>query len=161
MNLKFILTISITFFSYFTSAQINENGFNNSNNIKYSSNDYHLEKKYGKLLIPNKNSKYNEGVDGLKKYFAENAITSSEFKDLHFMVKIVFIVNSDGNANHFEIISSTRKEAVKLRAEKVLQIVKKMPQKWEAAEDNGKKVDSYQILSFTIIDGDLTKVNYR
>lgn len=161
MKLKFILTIAITFFSYFISAQINDNGFTNTNNVKYSSNDHHLEKKYGKLLTPNKNSKYDGGIDNLKKYFAENPITSSDFKNLHFMVKIGFIVNRDGNANHFEIISSTRKEVVKLRAEKVLQIVKKLPQKWEAAEDNGEKVDSYQILSFVIIDGDLTNVNYR
>lgn len=43
----------------------------------------------------------------------------------------------------------------------MLEIVNNMPDNWQAATANGKAVDCYQVLSFTVINGKLDEVIYR
>jgi len=46
-------------------------------------------------------------------------------------------------------------------AQQVLTTIKGLPQNWKPATADGKSVDSYQLLSFTIAGGALDKVSYR
>lgn len=129
--------------------------------VNYSVDDIQLKQKFGtNLLIPNSNPKFVGGISELKKYFSENTLSDSKSKGIVFRVHVGFIVNCSGKIGNFELVSNGKGD-LKILAEEVLSVVEKMPQNWETAIVDGKSVDSYQILSFTIVDGDLTKVNYR
>lgn len=160
MNLKFIIASVITLLTCVIYAQDNATEFTPCIEVKYSVEDFQLKQKYGDLSQPNTNSKFIGGIEELKKYFAENSLTNPKSKNIVFRTHIGFVVNCNGKAGDFEIISNGKGD-LKLLSENVLEIIQKMPQNWEAAKVDGKNVDSYQILSFTILDGNLTKVNYR
>jgi hypothetical protein len=160
MKLKLILAILIPFLTCTISAQDKATEFNFCNEVRYSAVDFQLKRKYGDLLEPGTNSKFVGGIEQLKKYFAENPLTNPKSKGIVFRTHIGFVVNCNGKAGNFEIVSDGKGD-LKILSENVLEIIQKMPQNWEAAKVNGENVDSYQILSFTIIDGVLTKVNYR
>jgi hypothetical protein len=77
-----------------------------------------------------------------------------------FRVKIAFIVNCEGEAGNFEIVTKGRGDLASY-ANQVLAIVNSMPQKWQPATVDGNPVDCYQALSFTALSGSLEKVSYR
>ncbi|AWI26845.1 hypothetical protein [Flavobacterium pallidum] len=132
-----------------------------SEKINYSVDDMQLKQKFGQsLLTPNSNPNFGGGITELKKYFSENTLNNSKAKGIVFRVHVGFIVNCSGKAGSFELVNNGKGD-LKILADEVLNIVAKMPQKWEAAMVDGKSIDSYQILSFTILDGDLSKVSYR
>lgn len=129
--------------------------------VNYAVDDIQLKQKFGNnLQIPNSNPKFIGGISELKKYFSENKLSNEKAKGIVFRVHIGFIINCNGEIGSFELVSNGKGD-LKILGEEVLNIVSKMPKNWEAAKIDGKSTDSYQILSFTIVDGDLTKVNYR
>ena len=160
MKLKIFLSIIISLTTYYLSAQNKNTEFILCNEVKYSVDDYQLKQKYGELPQPTINSKFIGGIEELKKYFAENTLTNPKSKDIVFRTHIGFVVNCEGKAGNFEITNNGKGD-LQLLSEDVLKIIKAMPQNWEPAEFKRLKVDSYQILSFTIVNGNLTKVNYR
>lgn len=129
--------------------------------VNYSVDDTQLKLKYGaEFLTPTINPKFVGGIQELKKYLSEKKLTDSKAKGIVFRTHIGFLVNCSGIAESFEVISNGKGD-LKTLSEQVLDIVSRIPQTWESANIDGKQVDCYQILSFTIVDGDLTKVNYR
>jgi hypothetical protein len=112
------------------------------------------------LAKPKTNPTFKGGLDELKKYFASHSLTDSRSKDIVFRVHIGFIVNCNGQAGNFQIVSKGKGDLQEL-AQQVLTIVKDMPQNWQPALVDNKTVDCYQILSFTILSGALDKVSYR
>lgn len=163
MKIKILSLLSILIFALNLYAQTETK--NNlklcSNPVNYSADDIQLKLKYGTdLLTPTINPKFVGGIQELKKYLSENKLIDSKAKGIVFRTHIGFLVNCSGIAGSFEVISNGKGD-LKTLSEQVLDIVSRMPQTWESANIDGKQVDSYQILSFTIVNGDLTKVNYR
>ncbi len=119
-----------------------------------------LKEKVGELPLVDTNPEFEGGIEELKKYFAENPLTDEKAKDMMFRVAIAFVVNCDGKAGNFQIISKG-KGTLETLANQVLERVNKMPQNWIAGKKKGKSVDCYQVLSFSIFSGQLDKVSYR
>ncbi|PWA05913.1 hypothetical protein [Flavobacterium psychrotolerans] len=126
--------------------------------ITYTVDDWVLRKKVGMdLTIPFSNPKFGGGVEELKKYFKANSLSNSNT----FRILIGFIVNCKGQIGDFQIVSDEIGDLVIL-SEQVLEIVKKMPRKWKpATSKEGKPVDSYQVIQFTIIKGKFRDVEYK
>lgn len=122
--------------------------------------EFLLEEKIGEIPEPDTNPTFEGGVEELKKYFADRPLTDERIKETIFRVSIAFIVNCNGNAGNFMIITKG-KGLAETFANQVLERVNKMPQNWKPAIKNGEKVDCYQVLSFTITNGQLDKVSYR
>ncbi len=123
-------------------------------------NESLLNNKIGEKPTPDTNPTYKGGIDELKKHFANTPLSDERAKDLIFRVAIAFVVDCNGNAGNFMIITKG-KGVLETLANQVLKIVNQMPQNWEPATKNGNKVDCYQVLSFSIFDGQLDKVSYR
>ena len=126
----------------------------------YSVDDFLLKEKIGKKKKPSKNPIFKGGINELKKYFAANPLKDEGAAQSLFKVRIAFVVNCEGKAGNFEIISKGRGELATY-ANQVLEIANGMPKDWEPAIAKGKEVDCYQVLSFTVLGGSLDKVNYR
>ncbi|GHV34748.1 hypothetical protein FACS1894178_2880 [Bacteroidia bacterium] len=119
-----------------------------------------LNEKVGTLPVADENPIFEGGIEALKKYFAENPLTDERAKDLMFRVSIGFVVNCGGKAGNFQIITKG-KGTLETLANQILEKVNKMPQNWKPAKKNGKAVDCYQVLSFSVLGGELNKVSYR
>ena len=122
--------------------------------------EFLLKEKIGEMPEPETNPSFDGGVDELKKHFADNPLTDVRVKEIVFRVSIAFIVNCNGNAGNFMIITKG-KGLAETFANQVLERVNKMPQTWKPAMKNGEKVDCYQVLSFTVTSGQFDKVSYR
>ncbi|MDL2309400.1 hypothetical protein LJC68_10335 [Bacteroidales bacterium OttesenSCG-928-B11] len=119
-----------------------------------------LQEVIGKLPSPKTNPEFEGGVEALRKYFAINSLTDEKAKDLFFRVTIAFVVNCEGKAGNFQIISRGKGD-LETFANQVLEIVNNMPQNWIPAQRKGKAVDCYQVLSFSIKEGKLDNVSYK
>jgi hypothetical protein len=131
-----------------------------SDNRIYIVEDAILKETFGEAPGPSQNPSYKGGAGELKKYFAANPLTDENAKQVIFRVSIAFLVSCEGKAGDFEIITKGKGELTTY-ANQVLAIVNRMPQKWEPAKVDGKPVDCYQVLSFTVSEGQLNKFVYR
>ncbi|MFA7446671.1 MAG: hypothetical protein WCY89_12055 [Flavobacteriaceae bacterium] len=122
--------------------------------------EFLLKEKIGELPEPDTNPTFEGGVEELKKYFADRPLTDERIKEAVFRVAIAFVVDCNGNAGNFMIVTKG-KGLAETFANQVLERVNKMPQNWKPATKNGEKVDCYQVLSFTVTSGQLDKVTYR
>ena len=125
----------------------------------YSVDDFLITEFIGEKPFPTKGPAFSKGPDNLKKYFKTNPLTDKNAAQLIFKVSIAFMVNCDGKAGNYQIISKGTGN-LETYANQVLAIVNKMPQNWQPATFKGKKVDCYQVLSFTVMNGQLDKVTY-
>jgi hypothetical protein len=126
----------------------------------YSVDDFLVKERFGENVKPSTNPTFNGGLDELKKYFTDNPLTDEKATQMMFRVKIAFIINCEGKAGNFEIVTKGKGDLATY-ANQVLAIVNKMPQNWQAATVDGEPVDCYQALSFTALSGNLDKVSYR
>ncbi len=126
----------------------------------YSVDDFLVKERFGENDTPSKTPNFKEGLDELKKYFIDNPLTDEKATQMIFRVKIAFVVNCEGKAGNFEIVTKGKGDLATY-ANQVLAIVNSMPQNWQSATVDGKPVDCYQILSFTAVSGNLGKVSYR
>jgi hypothetical protein len=127
----------------------------------YSVDDFLLKEAVGSNYSnPDKNPIFNGGIEKLKEYFIKNPVTDKRAQNNIFRVSIGFMVNCNGQTGDFQIVTKGKGDLREL-ANQVLEIVNKMPGDWISAEKNGQKVDCYQILNFTVIQGSLEKVTYR
>lgn len=126
----------------------------------YSVNESLLKEKVGELPEPATNPAFEGGIEELKNYFAGKPLTDERTKDAVFRVAIGFVVNCNGEAGNFVVVTKG-KGLAETFANQVLERVNGMPQNWKPAEKDGNKVDSYQVLSFTVTGGQLDKVSYR
>jgi hypothetical protein len=128
--------------------------------IQYAVVESLLKEKIGELPEPELSPKYKDGVDALKKYFKERPLTINNDAYALFRVTIAFVVDCNGKAGNFFIISKGT-GIVETYANQIVERVNKMPQKWQPAMKNGKAVDCYQTLSFIVMDGKLDNVAYK
>ncbi len=126
----------------------------------YSVKESLLNDHVGDLSVPHTAPTFEGGIDELKKYFAEFPLTDTRAKEVIFRVAISFVVDCNGNAGNFKIVTKGKGLAETL-ANQVLERVNKMPQNWRPAIFDNEIVDCYQVLSFTVTGGQLDKVTYR
>lgn len=126
----------------------------------YSVDNSFVKEKFGNLTKPTTNPTFTGGLDELKKYFIANPLTDEKVKQMIFIVSIAFVVTCEGKAGNYVIVTEG-KDDLETYANQVLAIVNKMPQNWQPAAVDGKPVDCYQVLSFTLSSGQLYNVSYR
>lgn len=134
--------------------------FCNNKELYAVAKEFLLKEKIGEKPEPDTNPYFDGGIEELIQFFAKNELTDQRAKDLMFSVVIAFVVDCNGKAGNFAIISKGKGLGETL-ANQVLEKVNKMPQNWKPATKNGKTVDSYQVLYFSIDDGKFAKVSYR
>jgi hypothetical protein len=130
-----------------------------SKNI-YSVENFLVREKIGEMPKPITNPVFSGGLEDLKKYFTANPLTDERVKESIFIVSIAFVVNCEGKAGNFEIVTKGRGNLATY-ANQVLAIVNNMPQYWQPATVDGKVVDCYQVLTFSVSRGQLDNVSYR
>lgn len=133
--------------------------FCNDKNI-FSVKEFLLKEKVGTFPEPDTNPNFEGGIEELKKYFVESALTDNRLKGVVFRVAIGFIVDCNGKAGNFVVITKG-KGLAETFANQVLEKVNNMPQNWKPAIKDENQVDAFQVLSFTVISGQLDKVTYR
>jgi hypothetical protein len=126
----------------------------------YSVDDNLLKAKVGQFKKPDINPKYSGGIEKLKAFFADNKLTDKRTNGIVFRVSIGFVVNCKGETGNLQIVTDGKGDLREL-AQQVLEKVKMIPDKWIPATANSQNVDSYQVLSFTVVNGTLDKVSYR
>jgi hypothetical protein len=109
---------------------------------------------------PDSNPKPIKGTEILKEYFSKNPLKDERAQNSMFRVAIGFVVNCKGEAGNYFIASKGKGDLEEL-ANQVLEIVNNLDIKWIPAQKAGKKVDSYQIYSFTVLQGKLDKVTIK
>jgi hypothetical protein len=126
----------------------------------YSVDDFLIKSKLGQFPIPTTSPKYPGGVSKLREFFAGKKLADPRATNSVFRVVIGFVVNCNGDAGNFQIITEGKGDLREL-AQQVLKEATTIPGRWNPATANSQSVDSYQILSFTIMSGALDKVSYR
>lgn len=126
----------------------------------YAVDDFLLKEKIGEKEFPSTNPSYLGGLDSMKVYFEANPLSGGNVSKMVFSVSIAFEVNCKGGAGNFVVISKGQRDLATY-SNQVLSIVNNMPQNWQAAKVNGKPVDCYQILLFSVTSGQLDNLSYR
>ena len=126
----------------------------------YSVNDFLVNEKFGEIAAPITNPTFTGGLDELKQYFAANPLTDEKAKLMMFRVSIAFVVTCEGKAGNFVIVTKGRGD-LGTYANQILAIVNRMPQNWQPATVDGKPVDCYQVLNFSLTSGRLDSVTYK
>lgn len=126
----------------------------------YSVDDFLVKEKFGDNAKLATNPTFTGGLDELKKYFVANPLTDEKATQMVFRVSIAFLVTCEGKAGNFVIVTKGKGDLATY-ANQLLAIVNNMPQNWRPATVDGKAVDCYQVLSFTVASGQLDKVSYR
>lgn len=123
-------------------------------------NSFLLKEKIGEKEAPDTNPTFEGNIEELKRYFTNNPLTDKKANNIVFRVTIAFVVDCNGNAGNYMVITKGKGPLESL-ANQVLEIVSKMPKTWKPATKNGKNVDCHQVLSFMVVDGKLDKVSYQ
>ena len=132
----------------------------NEGNV-WSVDDKQLSETVGSYKAPKKTPSYKGDRTALRNWFLNQPITDERAKDRLFRVRIAFMVNCEGQAGRWQLISKNKGELFEF-ANMVLETVKTMPQNWIPATDKkGNAVDCWQILEFTVSNGILTNANYK
>jgi hypothetical protein len=126
----------------------------------YSTKDFLLAEEFGKHPAPDTNAMYSGGAEALLEYFSETPLTDERLKDRTFGIGIGFLVNCEGKAGRFVLLSRGLGAEVTF-CNRVLALANKMPQNWKPATKRGKPVDTYQVLYFRIKDGKINDVAYK
>ena len=125
----------------------------------YAVDNFLLKEKIGEKELPTTSPTFEGGIDSLKVYFKDNPLVGEDVSKMLFRVVIAFEVNCKGEAGNYEVISKGQR-VLATYANQILAIVNEMPQRWQAAIKNGKPVDCYQVLTFTVREGSLENVSY-
>ena len=127
----------------------------------WSVDDKQLAEVVGNFKVPKKSPEFDGGKTSLRNWFLNHPLTDERAKDRLFRVRIGFMVNCEGEAGCWQLISKNKGELFEF-ANMVIEIVKTMPQNWTPATDKkGNALDCWQILEFTVSNGILTNANYK
>jgi hypothetical protein len=126
----------------------------------YAVEELLLEEKLGKHPKPENNPVYKAGEEELNKYFETHPLTDERAEKIIFRVVIGFLVDCNGKAGNFQIISKG-KGLLETLANQALERVNKLPGNWEPAKTGDKAVDCYQVLTFSVRGGEFGPVSYR
>ncbi len=104
---------------------------------------------------------WREGDDTLQAWFNGHPLTDPRSKDMIFRTVLGFKVNCRGEAGEWYIASKGKGVLFEL-SNQVLEIAKQLPNGWKPATDaNGNAVDCWQVLQFSITEGQLKCTVYK
>ena len=110
-----------------------------------------------KLDQPKEKPEYKGEWWRLVKYYNNNAFDKKRTKDMVFRVSIGFIVNCEGKAGEFKLLSEHEDKELTL-AREILRLTRHLPMDWEPAKKKGKSVDCWYVITFTVHNGDFTTI---
>jgi len=154
--LKFILTFSVLLGAYSLRAQSEFKFCGEPYTSRYFMVPDELKKLHPLDVVP----RYKGSKDSLEAYFSDKEIEDKFVEDMIWKVSVLFKVNCKGEAGDFELLTEGD-ERLKNAGDQVVSAVKNMPQKWQPALKDGKPVDCFHVLEFTMIGRSLKKVGYR
>ena len=104
---------------------------------------------------------WREGDDTLQAWFNGHPLTDPRSKDMIFRTVLGFKVNCRGEAGEWYIASKGKGVLFEL-SNQVLEIAKHLPNGWTPATDaDGNAVDCWQVLQFSITEGQLKCTVYK
>lgn len=104
---------------------------------------------------------WREGDDALQAWFDGHPLTDPRAKDMIMRTMILFKVNCHGDAGDWSIASKGKGVLFEL-SNQVLEIAKQLPNGWTPATDaDGNAVDCWQVLQFSINEGQLKCTVYK
>ena len=160
--IKFLITFYLIITSFNSYSQEN-NSFKicDKNNI-YAVDNYLLKITVSeKLKNPKKSPEYtDDGLTGIKSTFEKKTLGTDDADNTVFRSHIAFIVNCNGETGDFQILNKNENN-IKLLEEKLLLFVKANLSSWTPAIYKGENVDCYQVLVFTVLNGNITNVFYK
>jgi len=104
---------------------------------------------------------FSGGKSKLLKYFSKYKIGDSRSKDLVFRIHIAFMVNCEGRAGDFRLLDNELEGTELKLSRQVFGLMKELPQVWKPAVYKGDKVNCYQVLSLTIMNGKISTAYYH
>ncbi|GGH59251.1 hypothetical protein GCM10011379_05820 [Filimonas zeae] len=129
----------------------------NSNEI-YCPGSISLKEVTGKLEKPDSIARCID-LSMLYLYFQAHPLTDARASGTRFKVSIGMVINCKGEAGNFFITSRRRGSDYITLSNQVLKTANDMNRKvWSPALKNGKAVDSYQEIDFTVSDGNFQKI---
>ena len=158
LNYTFLFTII-----FLNSFSQEKNNFSLCNENKIFSVDNYLLKNtiLTKINEPKSSPDYLEnGLTGIKNIFEKKSLETVDADNTVFRSHIAFIVNCKGESGNFQILSKNESN-IHLLEEKLLLIVKANLSTWTPAVYKGENVDCYQVLVFTVLNGNITNVFYK
>lgn len=160
--MKIIATFLITFCLCFSSyAQNNFPVLTNKGNVIYAVQHCALLEMLGdNHPVVYATPKYKKGLFAIKQFFKEVPTLKFDNEELVLTVYISFIVNSHGKASTFKILGQSQSPSSSEVATGILDKLNNMPNQWEPGYSFDKKIDSYQVLEFIVVQGAVQSINY-
>ncbi|HBF87747.1 MAG TPA: hypothetical protein DDX39_03810 [Bacteroidales bacterium] len=126
----------------------------------YSVDNYQLRAVLKDIKEPKSTPEYEGGTLEIRRYFDKITLDHSENSEQVFRSYISFIVNCEGQVGNYNILGN-QPDSLRVLEEKIIEKLKKMPNLWSIAENKGNKVDCYQVLVFTVLNGTFTNIFYK
>ena len=129
--------------------------------IAHAVDDLLLKEQIGvATAAPDKNPEFTGGAEALKQFFFGREMPADAPRNMAFRVHISFVVACDGKAGNYQVASKGRGD-METYANQVLAVANRMPQQWQPAIKDGKPVDCYQRVSFTVANGSIIQASVR
>lgn len=93
----------------------------------------------------------------LKRFFTDNQFDFNRAKDMVFRVSIGFIVNCEGKAGDFFLLTEHEGKELNM-AKELLETAKRLDFDWKPATKKKKNVDCYFVISITVFNGEFTTI---
>lgn len=160
--IKLFASILVTLIYFKSFSQENNTFTICNNNSIFAVDNYLLETIISeKSKEPKKSPEFSEnGVTDIKNIFEKKSLATDDADNTVFRSHIAFIVNCKGEVGNFQILSKNENN-IHLLEEKLLLIVKANLTTWIPAVYKGENVDCYQVLVFTVLNGNITNVFYK
>lgn len=163
LNMKQLLIGIILFanqlFAYSQSADANAFKICNDKDI-YAVDNFQLKNALGKIKEPKTAPQYDGGTLEIRRYFNRIQINPEKSQGKVFRSYISFIVTCEGQIGNYQILGN-QPDSVRVLEEEILEKLKTMPNLWSTAEYKGEKVDCYQVLVFTVLNGTFSNIFYK
>jgi len=127
----------------------------------YRCNHWGVRDRYEELPEASALPYWTEGDEALQTWFDNHPLTDPRAKDMIFRTVLGFKVNCRGEAGEWYIASKGKGVLFELSSQ-VLEISKQLPNGWTPATDEaGNAVDCWQVLQFSIKEGQLKCTIYK
>jgi hypothetical protein len=114
----------------------------------------HLDEKLKKAKT---NPKYLGESWRLRRWFTDHQFDYNRAKDMVFRVSIAFVVNCEGKAGNFMLLTEHEDKELNM-AKELLETAKRLPFDWEPAVKKKQNVDCWFVISITVFNGEFTTI---
>jgi hypothetical protein len=127
--------------------------------VLFGVDNYMLTEKYPTLKTIKRNPTpvSENDIDLLKKKLSENPLSFEKAKNTVFRSHIAFVVNCNGQAGNFELLTKQSGLIKELEIE-LLEKVSQIKFEWNPATFKNEAVDCMQVLALTVMNGVVTNI---